>query len=172
MTPDCSSHTFRHHPGAHLHPCTAAGSSQELGHYLEPLQTPSTPSTPVISAAMIFTIRGWNPRFLDFRAKTAFIHLEENCLHRSYCFWLSADLGFTSGLHYLSATTGHFLFYLNSEFLDDAVEETTTRKTCWFAKPPQCTPVWLYREWGFSGPWALDTAQQGVHLGNKSPTTV
>lgn len=52
QTPECSSHTFRHHPGAHLHPCTA-GDSQELGHYLEPLQGPSTP---VISAAMIFDI--------------------------------------------------------------------------------------------------------------------
>lgn len=70
-----------------------------------------TPSTPVISAAMRFTIRGWNPRFLDFRAKIVFIHFEENCLHRSYCFWLSADLGFTSGLYYLFATTGIFFFF-------------------------------------------------------------
>lgn len=50
-------------------------------------------------------------RFLDFRAKTVFIHFEENCLHRSYCFWLSADLGFTSGLDYLSATTGNCLVF-------------------------------------------------------------
>lgn len=65
QTPDCNSHTFRHPPGAHLEPCTA-GSCQELGHNLELLQAPSIP---VISAA-IFTIRGWNPRFLDFRVKT------------------------------------------------------------------------------------------------------
>lgn len=106
QTPDCNSHTFRHPPGAHLDPCTA-GSCQELGHNLELLQAPSIP---VISAA-IFTIRGRNPRFLDFRVKTIFIHFEENCLHRSYCFWLSADLGFTSGSYYLSATTGNFLFF-------------------------------------------------------------
>lgn len=94
------------------------------------------------------------------QTKTVFIHSEENCLHRSYCFWLSADLGFTSGLYYLSATTGNFLFFFfNNEFLDDAVEETAIRKTCWFAKPPRYTPAWLCREWGFSSPWALDTAQ-------------
>lgn len=63
-------------------------------------------------------------------------------------------------------------FFLNNELLDDAVEETATRKACWFAKPPQQTPVWLYRAWGFSAPWALDTAQQSVYLGNKSPSSI
>lgn len=73
----------------------------------EPLQGPSTP---VLSPAVIFTIRVLNARFLGLSVEAVFIHFEQNCLHRSYCFWLSADSRFTSGSYFLFATTEKLFF--------------------------------------------------------------
>lgn len=89
--------------------------------------------------------RNSDRRFLGFRAEIVFLEADRGSLHGSYCFWPSADLGFTSGSHFLVATTGifFFIFFLDNEFLDDAVEETATRRAHWFAKPPQYAPVRL-----------------------------
>lgn len=168
QTPDCSSHTFRYHPGAHLHHSTA-GSSQELGHHLSCCRAPSTP---VISAAMVFYHQRLKSHVFRLQSKDCLYSLWGKLSPQDSLFLAVCRFGITSGLYYLSPTTRKFLFFLNNEFLDDAVEETATRKACWFAKPAQYSPVWLYRDWGFSGPWALDTAQQGVYLGNKPPSTI
>lgn len=171
-TPECNSHTASaqlqasfckplHGPLKHTEPLRIGVLTLAWSHC-------RAPSTPVLSSAVIFTIRVLIARFLGFRADTVFIHFEENCLHRSYCFWLSADLGFTSGSYFSSVTTGKLFFLLNNEFLNDAVEETATRRTCWYAKPPQYAPVWLLcTEWKFNGPCALGAAQQGVYLGEQ-----
>lgn len=159
QTPDCNSHTFRHPPGAHLDPCIA-GSCQELGHILELLQAPAPPSSHIYHQ----------------RLKSQVFRLQsKDCLYPLWGKLPPQELLFLAvcrfGIYiwFMLSLCNHreFSFFLNSEFLDDAVEETATRKTCWFAKPPQYTPIWLYREWGFSGPWALATAQQGVYLGEQ-----
>lgn len=46
-----------------------------------------------------------------FGAEIVFLEADRGSLHGSYCFWLDADLGFTSGSHFLLATTGIFLFF-------------------------------------------------------------
>lgn len=105
------------------------------------------------------------------QTKTVFIHSEENCLHRSYCFWLSADLGFTSGLYYLSATTGNFLFFfLTMNFWMMQWKKQPSGKRAGLPNHHD-TPQPDCAESGGSaalGPLTLHK----VHLGNKSPSTI
>lgn len=107
QTPECSSHTFRHHPGAHLHPC-AAGSSQELGITCSCCRVPSTP---VIPAAMRFYHQGLKSQVFRLQSKDCLYSLWGELSPQELLFLAVCRFGITSGLYYLSVTTGKFLFF-------------------------------------------------------------